>query len=249
MASLTVKHNGGAEPERVVELSPLAECTVGRSPNNTVVLNDNRVSRAHLALCAAEGSFRAEDLGSKFGTILNDAPLAAATLLKPGDRLSLGNYTLVFDAAAAGRSAPPVAPPPKAEECVIAQDPILATMAVLYTDEMMAMKKRIHEKVLLKLNLPEIATTQLQDGELVDRLESALDQVLREVRHELPCELNGALFRQALLDELIGYGPITPMLRDDSVDEVMVNGPDRIFVERSGQLYEAGAPNSSTTAT
>ncbi len=241
MASLTVKHNGGAEPEKVIELNPLTECTVGRAPNNAVVLNDNRVSRAHLALCARDGTFLAEDLGSKFGTILNSAPLTAATALKPGDRLALGNYTLVFDAAAAVRSAPPPVAPPKEAACEIAQDPVLATMAVLYTDEMMAMKKRIHEKVLLKLNLPEIATTQLQDGELVDRLEDALDQVLREVRHELPVELNGALFRQALLDELTGYGPITPMLRDDSVDEVMVNGPDRIFVERSGRLYEAGA--------
>ena len=44
-----------------------------------------------------------------------------------------------------------------------------------------------------------------------------------------------------MLDELVGYGPITPMLRDPTVDEVMVNGPSRIFVERKGRLYETGA--------
>jgi len=52
---------------------------------------------------------------------------------------------------------------PAQPEGEIAQDPALAAMAVLYTDEMMSMKKRIHEQVLFKLNLPEIATKQLQD--------------------------------------------------------------------------------------
>lgn len=94
--------------------------------------------------------------------------------------------------------------------------------------------------MLFKLNLPEIATKQIQDEEMRAKLENALDQVLREVRHELPRDLHDDLFRQALLDELVGYGPITPMLRDPSVDEVMVNGASRIFVERKGRLYETG---------
>jgi pilus assembly protein CpaF len=46
---------------------------------------------------------------------------------------------------------------------------------------------------------------------------------------------------QTVLDDLVGYGPIEPLLRDDSVTEVMVNGPRSVYVERNGkvQLSEA----------
>ncbi len=247
VVSITVKHSEGAQPERVVELVPEQECTIGRSPANSIVLNDARVSRSHLVISSEGESFFSADRGSKFGTMLNGSVMNGKKVLSNGDTLSLGCYNLVFstgETAGDNRTSPAQLRSGASsanETDEIGQDPVLATMALLYTNELMALKKRIHEKVLLKLNLPEIATKQLQDGELVDRLESALDQVLREVRHELPLELDGVLFRQALLDELTGYGPITPMLRDDTVDEVMVNGPDRIFVERAGRLYETGA--------
>jgi pilus assembly protein CpaF len=42
---------------------------------------------------------------------------------------------------------------------------------------------------------------------------------------------------QDIKDELNGYGVIEPLLRDDTVDEVMVNGPKQIFVERKGKLF------------
>lgn len=41
---------------------------------------------------------------------------------------------------------------------------------------------------------------------------------------------------QAVLDEIFGFGPITPLLEDDTVSEVMVNGPDKVYVERKGKL-------------
>jgi len=39
-----------------------------------------------------------------------------------------------------------------------------------------------------------------------------------------------------ILNEILGFGPIEPLLRDESVAEVMVNGPDKVFVEREGKL-------------
>src|SRR5690606_29276090 len=37
-------------------------------------------------------------------------------------------------------------------------------------------------------------------------------------------------------NDLAGYGPITPLLEDENVSEVMVNGPNQVFVERNGNL-------------
>jgi pilus assembly protein CpaF len=240
MPMFTLIARDGRTPERSVELNPAETNTVGRSPDNRIVLNDPKVSRTHLRLIWRDGACWAEDAGSTFGTLHNGEKMSGPVRLATGDRLALGGYELVFDAASGAPSAAVRGREPDGQEAV-AMDPALAALAVLYTDEMMAMKKRIHEQVLFKLNLPEIATKQIQDDELRAKLEVALDQVLREVRHELPRDLAHDLFRQTLLDELVGYGPITPMLRDPTVDEVMVNGPSRIFVERKGRLYETGA--------
>jgi pilus assembly protein CpaF len=239
MSSLTIISPGtGGEP-KTIPLDPAVETTVGRAQENTVVLADTKVSRSHLVLAFKGGAFVATDRGSTFGTQLNGAKLAGAAVLKSGDRLTMGEYTLVFNDGTPGAAA--AKPVVKAESGDIAMDPAFLSMAMLYTPEMMGMKKRIHEQVLFKLNLPEIATKQVEDEELRAKLEMALDQVLREVRHELPRDIVQDVLRQALLDELIGYGPITPMLRDPTVDEVMVNGPERIFIERKGRLYETGA--------
>ncbi len=241
MAKFVIKNADGQGEDRAVVLDAAAETLIGRSADNHIVLSGNTVSRLHLSVACREGVYWVNDKGSTYGTRLNSERLTGSAALKNGDRLQVGEYVLEFaDAPPAKTGAPPSSGQTEADG-VIAKDPVLAAMATLYTDEMMAMKKRIHEQVLFKLNLPEIATKQIEDEEMRSKLEMALDQVLREVRHELPRELAGDLFRQALLDELVGYGPITPMLRDETVDEVMVNGPSRIFVERKGRLYETGA--------
>ncbi len=38
--------------------------------------------------------------------------------------------------------------------------------------------------------------------------------------------------------ELVGYGPIQPLLEDPEISEVMVNGPDLVFIEKDGELFE-----------
>lgn len=39
-----------------------------------------------------------------------------------------------------------------------------------------------------------------------------------------------------VLDEIVGFGPITPLLQDPEITEVMVNGPDQVYVERGGKI-------------
>src|SRR6188768_196223 len=41
---------------------------------------------------------------------------------------------------------------------------------------------------------------------------------------------------EQITDEIIGLGPLEPLLRDDSVSEIMVNGPRQVYIERSGKL-------------
>ncbi|NLC83171.1 MAG: FHA domain-containing protein, partial [Lentisphaerae bacterium] len=143
MPMLTLIARDGRTPERSVELNPAETNTVGRSPDNHIVLNDPKVSRTHLRLVWRDGACWAEDAGSTFGTWRNGEKMSGPVRLAAGDRLTLGGYELVFDAAAGVPAAAHGKEPDGPED--VAMDPALAALAVLYTDEMMAMKKRIHE--------------------------------------------------------------------------------------------------------
>jgi pilus assembly protein CpaF len=239
--SCLVVDNGSAAP---VELKDGVTVAIGRADGCELVLSGRKVSRRHALVRVEEGRISVEDCGSSFGTFVNGRKVEGSVVLKLDDRLTIGEVELHLRAvpppvrpAASG----PAAAGKEGGEADIPMDAEFAASVALYTDVLMALKKRIHEAVLTKLNLPQIASAQVQDEELRAKLQVALDATLRELRHELPQTIPIDLFRQNLLDELVGFGPMSPMLRDPSVDEIMVNGPNRIFVERKGRLYETGA--------
>ncbi|MDI6709516.1 MAG: CpaF family protein [Thermoanaerobacterales bacterium] len=66
-------------------------------------------------------------------------------------------------------------------------------------------------------------------------VESLAKQVLEANTEYLP-RLDRQRIIGDLVDEILGYGPITPLLNDPEVNEVMVNGPHRVYVERKGRL-------------
>jgi pilus assembly protein CpaF len=59
-----------------------------------------------------------------------------------------------------------------------------------------------------------------------------------EAYGEIPAETRQVLIRQ-VVDEVCGLGPLQPLLDDPTITEVMVNGCDRLFYERDGELYPA----------
>ncbi len=62
---------------------------------------------------------------------------------------------------------------------------------------------------------------------------------LSQVPGAIPQGGHEALFR-AVMDDILGLGPLESLLKDDSISEIMVNGPDQVWVERKGQLIESG---------
>lgn len=54
--------------------------------------------------------------------------------------------------------------------------------------------------------------------------------------HRLPDSLSVHELAEQMIDEMIGYGPIESLLQDDSVDDILINGPRRVYVERYGRL-------------
>ena len=91
--------------------------------------------------------------------------------------------------------------------------------------------------------LRQICLTRLDpasvSGMASDRLAVEVERLLAEIATEKRIQLNGREQRQLageLVNDMLGLGPLEPLLEDDSVADIMVNGPDRVFVERAGRV-------------
>jgi len=95
-------------------------------------------------------------------------------------------------------------------------------------------KDRVHRRLLAELS-PTV------DANNVEEVRRALDRIFAETLAEegLPLSRSerGELFEQIVAD-ILGFGAIEPLLRDDTVTEILVNGPGMVFVERNGILEE-----------
>jgi pilus assembly protein CpaF len=72
-----------------------------------------------------------------------------------------------------------------------------------------------------------------------DELGRQLTGLVAEILAERKLRLNGAEQEELirlLLDDMLGLGPLEPLLADDSITDIMVNGPRRVFVERKGKI-------------
>ena len=70
-------------------------------------------------------------------------------------------------------------------------------------------------------------------------LKAEISSIASEALDEMAVALNKedrAILNQELYDEVMGLGPLEPLLKDESVNDILVNGPNRIFVERGGKL-------------
>jgi pilus assembly protein CpaF len=95
------------------------------------------------------------------------------------------------------------------------------------------LKVEIHKRLLEDLNLSAIegATEQSLRGEIASLANEALDDMSVALNKEDRIALT-----QELYDEVMGLGPLEPLLKDDTINDILVNGPKRIFVERAGRL-------------
>jgi pilus assembly protein CpaF len=74
-----------------------------------------------------------------------------------------------------------------------------------------------------------------------ERLLVEVERLISDLATERRVQLNGREQRglaTELVDDMLGLGPLEPLLLDDSINDIMVNGPDKTFVERSGKLVQ-----------
>src|SRR5712691_5668160 len=125
--------------------------------------------------------------------------------------------------------------PPKngrTPEAQTPETPRPAPVGPVRTD-LRALKSRIQKRLLADLN----PSTDLRGPQVRQVIEQLFNDTLVEENVPLPRLERQRLF-DAVVAELLAFGPIEPLLHDDTITEIMVNGPNQVWVERSGRLTE-----------
>ena len=127
-------------------------------------------------------------------------------------------------AALSGLAAEPPPPPPQPQAQVQAQ---------AHRDELLDIRLKLHGRLIDELDLSKL--DRLDEAEQRRQVRGLVADFARDER----LALNAAELDQlgtSVFDEMVGLGPIEPLLQDDTIADILINGPYKVFVERFGEL-------------
>lgn len=97
------------------------------------------------------------------------------------------------------------------------------------------LKVRMHQKIIDKLNLS--ALDKVERPQAKKEINVILGKLLAEEDQPINA-MERARLADEIMDELLGFGPLEPLLADITVSDILVNSPSEVFVERRGRLEE-----------
>src|SRR5688572_18974083 len=103
--------------------------------------------------------------------------------------------------------------------------------AVAPRQQYLELRANVHRKLLNRLNLEALAQTDRSRAE--GEIRSLLGQLLGEETTPISLSERETLFAE-ILDDVFGLGPLEPLLRDPSINDILVNTYKQVFVERKG---------------
>ncbi|MCD6362326.1 MAG: CpaF family protein, partial [Armatimonadetes bacterium] len=112
-------------------------------------------------------------------------------------------------------------------------DRLVELGSTVYTPEMLELQGTIHHRLLRETDFATLEN--MTEEQLRDHTRRLALQVLSERDITLPGRTLDQLV-QCVIYEVTGFGPLEVLLADDTISEIMVNGPEQIIIERDGKL-------------
>ncbi len=240
---------------------------VGSSEECHIRINRPDVSRRHAQFVVHEDQLTVMDLGSRNGTTTRDGTALyphEPYEIRPGQSLRLGKVEIYVRRVESAPIQPSALGTPKSAEEVkmpLSRQPVgvsttqsvssfaleakkqeipllkISGVPPRFRPILQEIKKRAHRELLIRLNLKKLAISGVSSDELKAQATGMVQEILSQLTIELPPELPLTLLEKELIQEAVGLGPLEYLIERDDITEIMVNGPDQIFVEKQGVLY------------
>ena len=101
------------------------------------------------------------------------------------------------------------------------------------SDRILNLKVRIHQQILDRVNLS--ALDKLPREQIAEQISAIIAEILGE-DGEVLNKVERTALENDILDELLGLGPLEPLLKDETITDILVNGYNTVFIERYGLL-------------
>ena len=241
--TLTTLVEGRREAHELAEGSYM----VGRGESCRIRFPFPEVSERHAILTVRGGEATIEDLHSHNGTFVNGEPISRRTLLTGAMIVQIGPCMLrVSDgvekpeepeprpaasrAAGEGGGAPSARRDGAEEDALPPPDPLRELRR--------SVQEQIQRELLKRMDMKRLTVQGVDREGLEERAQEKIHQIVDEVvaNGRLPAGIDPVRLEDDVFNEAMRLGPLESLLDDDSVSEIMVNGPTKVYVERNGRL-------------
>ena len=230
---------------------------VGSARESHIRINRAEISPRHAQIVISGARITVIDLGSQTGTFLNGEhqplfpgeprTLIGGAILKLGSRVTIALKQSVTapppPAAAENNDRIPQGDDGKQSDLLHAsraEIPVLKVSGLPPEVRQIAreIKRQAHRELLLRLNLKKLALSGVSEEELKRQATAMIREILATLTVKLPPALPLQLLERELIQEATGLGPLEELIKRDDISEIMVNGPDQVYVEKSGEIYQ-----------
>ncbi len=241
-----IRPGEGAATRRVL---PDGSYLVGRGSACHVQLPYPDVSERHALLVLRGAKAQLEDLHSANGTYVNGAPADGIVELHPDSVVQIGDSMLrvarcdSVESVPSGNGQPQLQPraagsPAPRTTGVPPPGDIPDAAAIQAAAIRRQVKEQIQRELIARLDLKRLTVSGMDRGGLEQKASEKIHEIVEQVRAngKLPPGMDARRLEHEVFNEALRLGPLEDLLADDTVTEIMVNGPRQIYVERHGKL-------------
>jgi len=227
---------------------------IGSASGCSIQLDYPGISRRHALLSLQGDTATVKDLRSDTGTFVSGVPCDGVVRLEADSMLQIGqcvmrvsrnagvqkpepqaNARFDFGGASQQQAAPrqpdpPPPPPPPPEPELPKVDPLMAVRRQV--------KEQIQKELIARLDLKRLTVSGVDQEGLRKQASEKIHEIVDEVRKNgrLPRGIDPERLEKEIYDEALRLGPLEDLIADETVTEIMVNGPHQVYVERGGKL-------------
>ena len=211
---------------------------IGRGEGCRIRFASIAVSERHAILTVRGQQAVIEDLHSANGTYVNGEPIDAAVALNGDMVVQIGDA--IFRVSGEDESS-------ESEDSVVDADGTGETAETAAEEEAEAdpmrelrrnVQEQIQNELLKRMDMKRLTLDGVDREGLEDTARVKIRQIIDEVvaKGRLPEGIDTVRLEDDVFNEAMRLGPLEELLADDSVSEIMVNGPRKVYVERKGKL-------------
>ena len=220
------------------ELTP-GTYLIGRGESCRIRFNLPEVSERHAILTVRDDKAVLEDLHSANGTLVNGDAIDCAVVLDGGMVVQIGSGMLRVSEAEEEKPKPEVVVEEEKEEESAVQ---LPTTTTADSDPLRELRRsvqtQIQQELLKRMDMKRLTMQGIDREGLEDTAREKIRGIIDEVvaNGKLTAGIEPDRLEEDIFNEAMRLGPLEELLADESVTEIMVNGPEKVYIERGGKL-------------